>query len=175
LWSLNFIATRSGILARTMLRMAVAGSRVECCPGAAARGVVDDVVHDMIATASSTGPSVQPSTDACAPISPSLRWCQPSVRLTAVRRGLFEIHRPAHPGFLGRRIQPRRGGGLRRNCADGDAFAQRAAERNVLRLGVLRQLRRVGREKRKWHIVVFAVLREAEMDTTDKMPRRTLT
>jgi hypothetical protein len=44
----------------------------------------------------------------------------------------------------------------------------------VLRLGVLRELRRVGRQKRERRFVIAAVLGEVEVDTTDEMPRRVL-
>ena len=65
------------------------------------------------------------------------------------------------------REQPRLVGGA-------GVFAQRAAERQVLRLGVRRQLRRVGRQKRERRVIVPAVLGEVEMDAADEMPRRVL-
>ena len=65
------------------------------------------------------------------------------------------------------REQPRLVGGA---CV----FAQRAAERQVLRLGLRRQLGRVGRQKRERRLIIPAVLGEVEVDAADEMPRRVL-
>ncbi len=51
-------------------------------------------------------------------------------------------------------------------------FAEGAAEWQVLRLGLRRQLRRVGRKKRERRISVSTVFGEVEVDAADQVPRR---
>ena len=53
-------------------------------------------------------------------------------------------------------------------------LAQRPAERQVLRLRVRRQPRRVRREEGERRLVVLAVLGEVEVDAADQVPRRAL-
>ena len=83
------------------------------------------------------------------------------------------------------RLQPRAlGGGALDRQEQGEqarlvggasVFAQRAAERHVLRPGLRRELRRVGRQKRERSLIIPAVLGEIEVHAADEMPRRALT
>ena len=49
-------------------------------------------------------------------------------------------------------------------------FAQRAAERQVLRLGLRRESGRISRQKREWRLIVPPVLGKIEMHAADEMP-----
>ena len=50
-------------------------------------------------------------------------------------------------------------------------FAQRAAERQVLRLGLRRESGRISRQKREWRLIIPPVLGKIEMHAADEMPR----
>jgi hypothetical protein len=50
-------------------------------------------------------------------------------------------------------------------------FAQRAAERQVLRLGLRRESSRISRQKREWRLIIPTVLGKIEMHAADGMPR----
>ena len=86
---------------------------------------------------------------------------------------------------LDHRLQPRTlgGGALDRQeqreqlrlVGGACVFAQRAAERQVLRPGLRRQVGRVGRQKRERRVIIPAVLGEVEVDAADEMPCRALT
>ena len=62
-----------------------------------------------------------------------------------------------------------------RLVGDASVFAQRTAERQVLRPGLRRELRRVGRQKRERSLIISAVLGEIEVHAADEMPCRALT